>query len=128
MRWAKSIRVAFQGSNTSENTVKKNIEENKYILTKQTYRETEDLLLAVKKEYGPKAEIADWSELKQILGADSEQMDALILLLGLKKHDGNKPSSYLSHDEIQNNILSLDNILSLGPWSGYKLRILVKLN
>lgn len=85
MRWAKSIRVAFQGSNTSENTVKKNIEENKYILTKQTYRETEDLLLAVKKEYGPKAEIADWSELKQILGADSEQMEALIFITWFEK-------------------------------------------
>ena len=39
----------------------------------------------------------------------------------ISRHEGNKPSSYMAHDNINN------YYLSLGSWYGVKLKMLVKL-
>ena len=123
---------------TSEKTTK-------YLLTRGKYEETSDLLTAVRNEYGPTAEIADWAEIKrQYSGKTGELIRELGLGIGqgesvliqnkgkryysgsrhyfLTRFDGEVPSWYLVHDDIDS------YTLVLGSWYDVEYRIIVKVS
>ncbi len=117
----------------------------KYLLTRGKYAETSDLLTAVRNEYGPTAEIADWAEIKkQYSGKTGELIRDLGLGIGqdesvliqnngkryysgsrhyfLTRFDRKVPSWYAVHDEIDG------HTLVLGSWYGVEYRIIVKVS
>lgn len=117
----------------------------KYLLTQWKYAETSDLLTAVRNEYGSRAEIADWAEIKrQYSGKTGELIRELGLGIGqgesvliqnngkryysgsrhyfLTRFDGEVPSWYAVHDEIDG------YTLVLGSWYDVEYRIIVKVS
>ena len=102
-------------------------------------------MTAVRNEYGPTAEIADWAEIKkQYSGKTGELIRDLGLGIGqdesvliqnngkryysgsrhyfLTRFDRKVPSWYAVHDEIDG------HILVLGSWYGVEYRIIVKVS
>jgi hypothetical protein len=117
----------------------------KYLLTRGKYAETSDLLTAVRNEYGSRAEIADWAEIKrEYSGKSGELIRELGLGIGqgesvliqnngkryysgsrhyfLTRFDGEVPSWYAVHDEIDG------YTLVLGSWYDVEYRIIVKIS
>ncbi|RAM58086.1 hypothetical protein DS66_10175 [Mesotoga sp. SC_3PWM13N19] len=116
-----------------------------YLLTRGKYEETSDLLTAVRNEYGSRAEIADWAEIKrEYSGRTGELIRELGLGIGqdesvliqnngkryysgsrhyfLTRFDGEVPSWYAVHDEIDG------YTLVLGSWYDVEYRIIVKIS
>lgn len=114
-----------------------------YALSRTTYAETDDLETAVRTDFGPGAELAEWEELKRDHG---ERIDAFMDRLGVrdtstglfvkragqrffdeKRHyfllrlQGKKPSYFGVHDEIGG------LHLALGSWYGMTGQVLVAL-
>jgi hypothetical protein len=110
--------------------------------TRGIYGETDDLLAAVRTEFGPAATVADWFELKAAAGRETERFaDALELITGdnssfvtragLRRFDvrryyhvvrfnGEIPKYFLAHDELGG------NVLALGSWYGPQLAVVAR--
>jgi serine/threonine protein kinase len=114
-----------------------------YRLTNNRYKESDDIDRAVKQEFGAKAEVADWNDLKIQFGNNIELfLDAIgvehgnregvfvkrngsFTYSGRRKYffnrfDGNVNRGYYVHDRISS------NTVVLGSWYNQNLRILVK--
>ncbi|PZC52343.1 hypothetical protein [Mesotoga sp. TolDC] len=134
--------LPYEKETTTTQTCEKT---TKYLLTRGKYEETSDLLTAVRNEYGPTAEIADWAEIKrQYSGKTEELIGELGLGIGqgesvliqnngkryygttrhyfLTRFDGEVPSWYLVHDQIDS------YTLVLGSWYDVEYRILAKIS
>jgi len=115
---------------------------DEYALTQGYYSELDDLDAAVKKEFGPGAEVADWEDIKQefsgeiaafcdAVGLVNYRDNAMCYRNGQKwwsssrhyfveRHNGNVPGGWLVHSHINN------HTLDLGSWYGLNQRIIAR--
>ena len=114
-----------------------------FVLTTNTYWYRADHAAAVQAEFGPGATEADWNEIAaRFTGQIAEFCDAIglghmgtfMVLVGghrfwpheprrryfAQRHNGNRPSYFLAHANIDN------FTLTLGSWWGLNMRILAK--
>lgn len=116
---------------------------DEFVLTTNSYSETDDLDAAVVAEFGRDAAVADWEEIKErfsgqiadfcdAVGMTDYRDSALLYRNGeawwsgsrhyfAQRHDGQVPGGWLVHDNIDN--FTLD----LGSWYGMNYPILVKI-
>lgn len=108
-------------------------------ITSENYNQKDNLEEAVKEEFGPEYKIADWQDIlankdniELIIKQTQWKKDETFLVTcngchlfeGSERHylvarfDHKIPKSYLAHDNIDN------NLVSLGSWYGLKTRIL----
>jgi len=117
-----------------------------YMLTSDQYHENSGIAQAARNEFGPSAEVVDWSNMKQeFTGRSTAFMDAIGMLTydepilvtcngssywsgGSRhyyaaRHNHHLPSDYtfLQHDNIES------TNISLGSWYGFSARILVRI-
>ncbi len=112
----------------------------RYFLTDEKYdSESQDIPSLIEKKYGNRAELADWSHLKGQFAASRSRLLTFLSEVGMTKqgsdafirrgedrfyggdrhyfmtrHGGNVPGSYLVHDEMHS------NTVSLGSWPSAK--------
>jgi hypothetical protein len=115
-----------------------------YRLSPSTYSETIDFIALAKTLFGDTASLADWSNIKSMIGSDNAKLAEFYLQIGLSDEaaawvskDGNrfysgnrhyfiqrfsngKPASFLAHDQIGS--------LYLGSWYGISVSFLAKTN
>ncbi len=126
-----------------------------FVVTEGFYGGADDLIAAIEAEFGPDAEIADWTEIKERYGASLLLIDLFARRLdlewnehlwvtvegervfpgaGLLGEPGRTRYYFLSRwdqakpENYEAHDQILDNFLSLGSWYDFSWQILVKLN
>ena len=139
------IMVACNGNSNTQQKDIKGIYYGDFAITTSLYESTSNWDEITQKIFGDKYRVADWNDLEKFYYEKDGDLLKLFDGLDLKeyksnvsikrngernwsssrfyyasRHEHNKPSYYLDHDDIDN------NLISLGSWSGKKRIMAVK--